>query len=284
MFNKIIIGTANFIKPYGILSSGKAVPENEIHTILDMILDKGINTLDTALGYGDISQFSFKKFLSNFKVITKFSVLDDEIEILKNFSLHKNNFQNCYGLLIHDPQNIPLVSKHKLEKLLSIFRHDYGVKKIGVSVYDMADIENFNSICMPDIIQIPLNPFNQYFNNAHFKSFVKDNDIEIHARSLFLQGILLSNHLPDALEPLTPFWVNFQKSIANSSSHLHATLQWAFNIEWVKCWVLGVSSVENVQNIINVVSATDQLVNAGALNEFQPVDHPLVDPRNWELS
>lgn len=171
-----------------------------------------------------------------------------------------------------------MVDKHKVRELLDCLRQNYNIQKIGVSIYDMNDLENSNLIFMPDIIQIPLNPFNQRFNNNCFKSFVNDNNVEIHARSLFLQGILLSDTLPKILEPLGPSWLEFQRSIARYPSLLHALLQWAFNFDWIEAWVLGVSSKNNLEDI-KVARHTRRDTSL----EFQPVNHLLVDPRNWKL-
>ena len=73
------------------------------------------------------------------------------------------------------------------------------VKRIGVSVYDAAEIDGVLEIFRPDVVQLPLNIFDQrLIQSGHIKA-LQSAGIEIHARSAFLQGILLSERsaLPD---------------------------------------------------------------------------------------
>ena len=65
------------------------------------------------------------------------------------------------------------------------------VKKIGVSIYNPAQFYKTLDIIDPDIIQFPLNILDQRFLNINFSLFKKR--IEFHARSIFLQGLLLND-------------------------------------------------------------------------------------------
>jgi len=271
MIHKITLGTANFTQPYGVLSAGLPVSEGDVYSICVEAERKGIKFLDTAMGYGDIASVTPKDTLKQFQIITKFSVLGD-YNILES-ALRK---YKTYGILIHDPYHIKSTNRNNLKDWLENLKEKDLVQKIGVSVYDTNDLDAFISIIMPDIIQIPLNPFNQTFNNENFKRFVKKNKIEIYARSLFLQGVLLADTLPNVLEPLRPFWLDFQEKTKNFPSKLHALLNWAFSFEWITSWVLGVSSLKDFNEIIEAIPS-----HMDTSLSFAPVNHPLVDPREW---
>ena len=66
------------------------------------------------------------------------------------------------------------------------------INKIGISVYNRYELDNVLKIFTPDIIQFPLNVFDQSFNDKNYLKSLKQK-IELHARSIFLQGILLTN-------------------------------------------------------------------------------------------
>lgn len=80
-----------FTQPYGILSGGNSVPKDQVHSILVSAIEKKIETLDSALGYGDIISLISGYLLSHFQIITKFSVLEDRKDILQKFNLYKKN-------------------------------------------------------------------------------------------------------------------------------------------------------------------------------------------------
>ena len=179
MFHKIALGTANFVQPYGILSPDKPLSKNEIHLILQTAHENNITTLDTALGYGDFLTVIPENLLRCFKYITKISVRDDIQGLCDKFEHFKNNkiFPGFEVVIIHDPQNINKVDSIKIKDLFKKLQDSYNIRKIGVSAYTLQDVENFSDICAPDLIQIPLNPFNQTFNTASFKNYVIENNI-----------------------------------------------------------------------------------------------------------
>jgi len=155
------------------------------------------------------------------------------------------------------------------------------VRKIGVSVYDMTEVENFHNIIVPDLIQIPLNPLNQTFNCTAFKKYIAEHKVEIHARSLFLQGVLLAKNLPASLKDLEPLWQKFNNIAGSYASRLQVILSWAMNQSWIDKWVLGVSSLDDLEAIIQQVSSSNNLVPTNLFDYLKQSIHPLVDPRNW---
>ena len=205
MLNKIAIGTANFVKPYGILGGGQTLSESELESIFKIANENSIHTFDTAFAYGCfLSVFKKNSGLEHSELITKFSVLDNFDDILE-----KIKHYNYYALLVHDPQNIEKIEKAKLRKFLEQLKNENLVCKIGVSVYDVDDLERFKEITQPELIQVPLNPLNQKFLDDKFTDYVLSNAIEVHGRSLFLQGILLLDAVPEKLKGLECVWQIF---------------------------------------------------------------------------
>lgn len=272
MLNKVLLGTANFMKPYGVLSQGQSVSLENVQTILAQAKTAGLKGLDTAFAYGDISEVIAPQLTQGFDVITKISVLDNPDDLIPLLRAQDINF---YGILIHDPQNIEKADPDHVRALFSAIKDVFPKTKLGVSVYDPDEIYAFAKIFPPELIQIPLNPFNQIFNTGEFKAYKKENKIEIHARSLFLQGILLADVLPKGLEPLQSNWQELKNRIQENP--LQAILTWAMDQELVDAWVLGVSGVNDLTQIISALSQPQ----ASTVLNFPPVDHPLVNPKNW---
>lgn len=276
MLNKIILGTANFTQSYGILSKNKGLSEKEITSIIGKAINNGVTTLDTALGYGNLSKVISFDLLKKFKIVTKISVLDSK-EALVEKMIDYHAF-SIYGLLIHDPVNITRVDEMELLDKLNFLKKVYRIEKIGISAYDIIDIENFSRIYTPEIVQIPLNPFNQSFDCPSFILWVQKNKIEVHARSLFLQGIFLVDKLPGTLKPLWEEWRSVQKILESYESPLHGLLLWAASKHWIHNWVLGVSSLMDLDDIFKANSLSQNMTE---IPTFQPSVHPLADPRNW---
>lgn len=284
MLKKIAVGTANFTQPYGVLSpEKKALDKKIVQSILYSAQQAGINTFDTAFGYGNFlnilpENFSFK----DSRIITKFNVLDSYDEILSQVKMIYDQYSLVYeGLLIHDPQNLSCVDEKELCRFFENVKTKGYVKKIGVSVYDLKEFEAFKKIVKPDLVQIPLNPFNQTFKNSDFIDYIQDNNIEVHARSLFLQGVLLSDNAPPLLGQLAPFLEKFNHIAKEYSSKLGALLMCANAQNFVQKWVLGLASLENLNTLMDQMKHVQVLKDESIFDCFSATIHPSVDPRNW---
>lgn len=270
MLQKILLGTANFVKPYGVLSDGKSLLSETVSEILSYAKDHGLSGLDTALGYGDLTEVVPSQDLQDLRIITKISVLDDVHDAVHKLSATQIPY---YGILIHDPQNLAKVSGEQIQELMTGIKNAFPQAKLGISIYEPEELYAFAKHFMPDLIQIPLNPFNQTCKTGQFLNFIKSNKIEVHARSLFLQGVLLADDLPAGLAPLRSYWLALREK--TQGNPLSSLLSWAMAQDFVSSWVLGVSSVQDLEQII------EALENQPDVLEFQPVDHPLVNPKNW---
>ena len=121
MLNKIVIGTANFTKSYGILSNGTALAPEEINSIFSLAVNSCIDTFDTAFAYGDLFSVIKKDLkIDHMKIISKFSVLDNYQSILDLIkkATDQYNFKGYYAILLHDPQNLDKIDQKKLSSFL----------------------------------------------------------------------------------------------------------------------------------------------------------------------
>jgi aryl-alcohol dehydrogenase-like predicted oxidoreductase len=136
----------------------------------------------------------------SFKIITKTELLNEEEinsktidKFKKNFflSLQKLKQKRIYSVLIHNSADLFKKNSELLYNELKNFKKKKLIQKIGVSVYNKKEIDMILSYYDFDIFQLPCNILDQRLihNNTLEKLFSKK--IEMHARSVFLQGLLL---------------------------------------------------------------------------------------------
>ncbi len=190
--SKIILGTAQFGMNYGINNVRGKIPYNEVVEILNFAYKNGIDTIDTAYSYGE-SEEILGKAISNsslkFNIISKLPDLENEenVENIFNETLKRLRQKKLYGYLFHNFETF-----RKYPYIYNIFQElkcSNKVEKIGFSLYYPSEIDYLldNKIDF-DIVQIPYSIFDQRFER--YFPLLKERDIEIHVRSVFLQGLI----------------------------------------------------------------------------------------------
>src|SRR5262249_43348603 len=106
-------------------------------------------------------------------------------------SLLRLRQQNIYGLLIHDINFLLQTGGDAVWATLRSLQGQGLVEKIGVSVYTGQQIDAVLARFDPTLVQLPINILDQrLILDGHLKK-LKARGVEIHARSIFLQGLLL---------------------------------------------------------------------------------------------
>ena len=288
---KIALGTVQFGLEYGLPPNNYQVNSEEIQNILNLSLKNNIKYIDTAFSYGNaedkIGEFAKNKELyiitktpglSN-KIITK----NDKEIILNAFykSLEKLNLNSCYALLIHDCDDLFKPNGSYLYEAIKTLKKNHKIKKIGVSVYNKEQIEKVLMLYDFDIIQLPINLYNQsLLINGALKQ-IKSKGIEIHARSIFLQGLLLmsENTWPTFFKDFKDHHKNmktyfFQKNI----SVIHACLNFVCNIDQIDKVIVGVNSVNHLKEIIDIDKKKISNID---FKQFSIDEEKFVNPNLW---
>lgn len=201
---KLGIGTVQFGQKYGISNNQEIPNKKEIKKILYFLYEKNIDYIDTAFLYGlsekKIGELSPPQ--NKFKIITKtIKVSGSEVtkSDLINFkdkiqeSLESLKRKRIYALLIHRENDILKPGFEELYSHLLKLKMNGTVKKIGFSSYEPKIAEKILKKINLDIVQVPLNILNQSFLQKNILKVFKKKKIEIHARSVFHQGILAEN-------------------------------------------------------------------------------------------
>ena len=147
-------------------------------------------------------------------------------------SLRRLSVKRVNGLLMHHAPDLLLPGASYLFDQMLNLKESGLVERIGISVYssDIADqiLQKFPI----DLIQVPINVFDQRLLDSGSLNLWSQSGIEVHARSAFLQGLLLTDpgHLADQFLSIEPTLSRFQKAcneqgVNRTSAALHFLLQ-----------------------------------------------------------
>jgi aryl-alcohol dehydrogenase-like predicted oxidoreductase len=285
---RLIIGTANFAGDYGLANSNKQFSIEQISDILSSAYHLGINRLDTAMAYGDAESAIGRCDSGRFQIITKVSRVDAEprcfgsnLDSMVSKSLMHLGTNQIYGLLLHLPSQLFYSEGVEIYDGLLQLKSKRKVKKIGCSVYDIQELEQIINNYEIDIVQIPHNILDQRFEESGWINELSSRGIEIHIRSVFLQGLLLMspNKQPSWLsghDQALIEWHDYLQEIQGDP--VEVCLKHALTNKAISGVVVGVDSAEQIASLVKFCDGEDTQVT------FKPseVDNFLVDPRLWK--
>lgn len=250
---KLGIGTVQFGLDYGLANAAGRTPETEARRIVERAAATGCRTIDTAAAYGD-SELVIGRILpenSPLRIVTKTpplggQAIDEALDarICSGFteSLQRLRRESVFGLLVHHPADLLSPGGERLFESLKKLRESGLVERIGVSVYDRAQIDAVFARFDLDIVQLPLSVFDQRLLSDGTLDRLHDRGVEVHVRSVFLQGLLLMprEHVPAYFAPLLPSLAAWHERVAASGrSTAGAAFSFASNLEQVDCVIVG---------------------------------------------
>ena len=277
---KLALGTVQFGLDYGVTNHDGQVAIDEVKNILDYAKEKSIDTLDTASGYGNSEQVLGEVGVNNYRIITKTTPLKNGIDgVIKGFyqSLDSLNIGQVDGLLIHNIDDTKDKGFGKLFHKLNELKEEGVIKKIGFSTYTPEQVdfllENFDF----DLIQVPFNVFDTRLVEGGQLKALKKKNIEIHARSVFLQGVLLSfDSLSDYFSTWDAQFEQYQGLVREKElSLLEYALNFALNTQELDKILVGVDSVNQLTDIVNAFKSDVDL------KAFKIDDINLLNPNLW---
>jgi aryl-alcohol dehydrogenase-like predicted oxidoreductase len=287
--SKIALGTVQFGIDYGVNSTGGQVQPKEVENILSYAYEKGINLLDTAPAYGNSEHVLGEINTNNFNIVTKTRHFDNseitsnDLELLdQDFSRSLDNLKqdSVYGVLVHNADDLLKPGSDKIFDKLQELKQEKKIEKIGVSIYDhnqlQAILENFDI----DLVQLPFNILDRRLIDSGMLSMLKNQGIEVHARSVFLQGLLLMNNQdrPEKFNHWNALWKIWSEWLNdNQITALEATIRHAVSTSEISKVLVGVDTADQLKGIITALS--------GALPDIPPEmftnDVGLLNPSNW---
>ena len=278
---KLVIGSANFAKKYGVVSS--KVSQEEIYNILNLARKNGIYKIDTAEAYlkkKNIFKNIHKKFTFYSKLLPDNDWVSLEFcqkKILDHLKLLGR--RKIDVLFIHDIKIFFYKKGKKIFKNLEILKKKNYFNKIGFSIYDTDCLSFLISKYDFDVIQVPYNVLDKRILTSGWFTKLKNQEKEVHVRSIFLQGILINNlyYKNKYFKKWKDFFENwFQYLNNNKISPIDYCLNDVLSNDFDQI-VIGVNNADNLKKIINF-----KTINRNKMKSFKFNDTKLIDPRKWK--
>jgi aryl-alcohol dehydrogenase-like predicted oxidoreductase len=291
----LVLGTVQFGADYGVTNtSGQCSPE-EVIAILDQAIDLGVKLLDTAPEYGNAERVlgQYLPTRPELDVITKIGRLDPSVSrdagkirefVRRGFSRSLDHLKrtSVYGLLVHHVDDFLEESGAEIYAELEQLKKDGRVRKIGASVYDGEQIDRLLESYSIDLVQLPLNVFDQRLVRSGHLEKLKAAGVEVHARSVFLQGVLAEtgDHVPELLQRHKSHILDYRRAIAACGMMpVPAALGFISTVSQVDSPVVGVTSSAELTEISGAWS--NPVTIDFAYSRFDAQSPELVDPRQW---
>lgn len=271
--------------PYGIANYKGKVSEVEVETILNFAYKAGINTIDTATGYGNseniIGHHLKKHVTQKWFIITKVSGSKDKLYDQLSQSIDKLGATPS-GVLAHSIDDyLGTIFCDKPDKIKKKFLID----KIGVSIYEEEHIDRVLAAKTPDIIQCPLNILDTRLYRNGILDKMKANGLEIHVRSVFLQGMF---YLPDKIlqqsfSDVLPTIRKLRTIAQNADLTLaELSLMWVCSLEQVDKVIIG---VDNVEQLMDHIKTLNKNINTAIFEEALSIKYEneeILNPSLWK--
>lgn len=288
MIDKLSLGTAQFGSVYGINNTFGKVSPSEVKNIITIMRESGANSIDTAMSYGNAEKILGNIGVTDFDIVTKLSKVPRNLKNVKNWSIQriKNSLQNLklesvHGILLHDVNEIFKYYGSELIEGLQLAKQLGLTRKIGISIYDPITIYNIRKVFKFDIIQAPLNICDRRLATDGWLKELQAMGVEIHVRSLFLQGLLLlrADELPTQFSKYKLVWGKKDELLKQLNiSGVDACLSYVNEFKEIARYIVGLESTMQLREIIESCSNNRNLNNTSFLSLNYP---ELIDPRNW---
>lgn len=285
---RLALGTVQFGLPYGISNQSGQISCSEGADILDYARASGIDTLDTAIAYGSSEQRLGEIGLDQWRVVSKLPVLPDGcadggwVRDSLLGSLARLGLPRLGGFLLHHPQALLSKNGEALYSALVELKSAGTVEKIGISIYDPAELDTLWPYFDFDLVQVPFNFVDRRLISSGWLERMVQVGTEVHVRSVFLQGLLLMDDAsrPAKFDRWEPLWGNWKRWLhEHELTALQACLGFALSQPEIGRVVVGVDGLAHLQQII---SAATTATNApSAPDALSSEDPNLINPSKW---
>tara|TARA_E500000178_G_scaffold30315_1_gene27449 strand:+ start:605 stop:1453 length:849 start_codon:yes stop_codon:yes gene_type:complete len=279
--SKVILGVTQFGLNYGILNQHNLNKKKKLKQILNFSKKKGINSIYSSKYYGNANKFLATENLNYFKLYIKFKSQDllkknflEDFEKMKK-KLKKNNLI----LMLDRFENLKKRERLKIYNILLDLKKDKKINKFGYSIYSFKNLKKICHEFKPNILQCPYNVIDRRLEEKKLLQFLKINKIEIHVRSIFLQGLLILHYSKHPRKFLN--WKKIFKKFDDQIQHYKiSNLDWCLNFieknKYINKILLGVDNIDQLREICS-------FKNNGKIKfpKMYVKDEKLINPSKW---
>jgi len=285
-FHKISIGAAQFGMIYSLEASSK-LTNHKIKKILSFAEEMGINSIDTAANYGSSEKVLGKIGIKNWKVTSKLSLVPNDCKDIQSWiknqlviTLYNLKIESIDTLLLHRPCQLVSNIGGEISVALDNLKKEGLIQKHGISTYNNENIDEYLELHNFDVIQTPCNIIDKnIIDSGAAKKYRKQGKI-IQARSVFLQGLLLSVKHQNSIKfsRWKPFWNDFNTWLNdNKISSLKACINYVYSQNNIDKVVIGVLSQDQLREILNSI----EKINVKMPDFIVDNKELLINPSNW---
>jgi len=286
--NRIVLGGAQLGLPYGILNGGETLSREEVARILDTAVDHGIDSIDTAIAYGQSESIIGETSQNRFNIISKLPPLPVDISNVSEWvhsqvqgSLSRLKCTSLDALLLHRPQDLTGAQGVELYAAIESLMAEKMIHRFGVSIYSPDDLEGIIDTFDIHVVQAPLNVFDRRILGV--TNQLSALNIEVHVRSVFLQGVLIASpqDRPHRFEPWSEHFALFDEWVRSSGvSAMACCMGFALQQPGIAKLVIGTTSAESLDEIMN--STPNSVLKVPT--HLQSSVEQLIDPRFWNAA
>ena len=292
------LGTVQLGLNYGIHNDSGKPSQETAFRILDEAMNAGINTLDTAAGYGNSEEVigAWLKTVPEEKrpfIVTKAAKLDhSSLEALRTdlqnrvaTSKARLGLSQLPMLMLHNCDDY-LCDKENIKLVFDELKASGDILYSGISAYSNHDYGELAASGF-DAVQIPINIFDwgQIENGGLQK--LKESGMTIFVRSVYLQGLVFQDPavIPERMAFCKDTLVKFRNLCEKYRlSPAILALSYALSLPGVTSLVLGSETVEQVRQnarLLNeAVSLTPEQM-AEIRENFLDTDIRILNPSMW---
>lgn len=249
------VGTVQFGQAYGISNTHGQVPRADVKLILELAARAGIGLLDTAANYGEAEAVLGGNDLKPFRIVSKTRGVERGVHaVIARVRESVRTLGAVDLLLVHSVKDLLGPSGPTLWRALQALKAEGVVGGIGISAYVADDPVALAERFRPDAMQLPLSLLDQRLLRDGSLARLKDLGVEVHARSLFLQGLLFMARPPERLAAAEPMLERVREEIAHAgSTPLGAALGFVLSRPEIDVAVVGMTGLEQLREIISTV-------------------------------
>ncbi len=289
--SQFILGTAHIGNQYGLQAKDSApLSPFEVKVLFNGIRKLGINYIDTALAYGQSQRLIGESINhQDWHIQTKifangFNLCNIENEIVSQISACRRALKTSeiHTILIHDAFELDNKRFIVLSQVLDKLVLNKSLERWGISIYSPKDFFRLRDVARFSVVQMPLNIIDQRAVSEEVIDICIKDKIEFQARSIFLQGLLLSKQLRmlsyfsefDAIKKYEKFLTE------NDLDGLMANLSFLNSLGRHVRLVIGARSIKEATQILKTYSKTH---NKLSFSNLFSSDLALIDPRLWDF-
>ena len=286
--NRIVLGGAQLGLPYGILNGGETLSREEVARILNTAVDHGIDSIDTAIAYGQSESIIGETSQNRFSIISKLPPLPVDVSNVSEWvhsqvrgSLSRLKCTSLDALLLHRPQDLTGAQGAELYAAIGSLMAEKMIHRFGVSIYSPDDLGGIIGTFDIHVVQAPLNVFDHRILGVTDQ--LSALNIEVHARSVFLQGVLIASpkDRPQRFEPWSEHFALFDEWVRSSGvSAMACCLGFALQQPGIAKLVIGTTSAESLDEIMTSIPNSVLEVPT----HLQSSVEQLIDPRFWNAA